>query len=296
MSIKDAAAAIHGEPGKAVVLSILHEGAKEPVTVEIVRRTIDLDTVRGDVRNADGSWNFFLPGHDHIGYVRIVGFAEKTPDDFRAALDWLAANHMRGLVIDLRDNPGGLLEAAAEICDMLIDSGAIVSTCGRDKRPLKVIEASGQGPFTKFPLAVLINQDSASASEIVAACLQDHRRAVIVGERSFGKGTVQEVSELGDHRGMLKLTVASYWRPSGKNIHREHDATAKDVWGVMPDEGYKVVVNEDDFKRLDQARQRRDIFRPGAEKPAGGGKPPTGEDVVDRQLDKAVQCVESKAK
>ena len=249
---------------------------------------VQVETVRGDTRNADGSWNFFLPGHERIGYVRITGFAEKTSADLRKALDWLTAHHMRGLVLDLRDNPGGLLDTAKEVCDMLISSGVIVSTRGRDKQVLSVVKASGKGPFTDFPLAVVINQNSASASEIVAACLQDHHRATIVGQRSYGKGTVQELIDLGDRRGELKLTVASYWRPSEKNIHRRHGATDDDVWGVLPDEGCKVLVSDADHKQYFRWRQERDVYGP-----AGETKHPP-EPLVDRPLEKAVECVEKK--
>ena len=232
MSLDEAVKLIQGDPGTSVALSILHEGQQKPVGVEVVRRMIEVDTVRGDRRNADGLWDFFLPGHDRIGYVRITGFAEKTADDLRQAIDWLTARNMRALILDLRDNPGGLLTSAAEVCDIFIDSGVIVATRGREGQIRQVMVASGKGPFTRFPpVAVLVNQDSASASEIVAACLQDHGRATIVGQRTYGKGTVQEVSDLGDDRGELKLTVAGYWRPSNKNIHRRRGAGENDVLG-----------------------------------------------------------------
>ena len=141
-------------------------------------------------------------------------------------------------------------------------------------------------------MAVLVNQDSASASEIVAACLQDHGRATIVGQRTYGKGTVQEVSDLGDDRGELKLTVASYWRPSNKNIHRRRGAGENDVWGVQPNEGCVVVVEGDELKRLRLDRQERDVFGPGQKpRPPAADAPHATEPVVDRQLAKAVACV-----
>jgi carboxyl-terminal processing protease len=303
MSLKDSVEIMHGKPGTAVALCVLHEGERQPVDLQVVRRTIVVDTVRGDTRNPDGSWNFLLAGREHIGYVRITGFAEKTTDDLRQALDWLADHQMRGLILDVRDNPGGLLDTATEVCDLFLpavdkskkgtadnDAKVIVTTRGREGQVLRRVEASGNGPFTAFPMVVLVNQYSASASEIVAACLQDHHRAQIVGQRTWGKGTVQEVIDLGEHRGELKLTVASYWRPSGKNIHRRHDATPSDTWGVSPDKGCKVVVEGEDFKQLFRWRQQRDVFR-GGEKPhaAPATKPDT---FVDRQLAKAIACVE----
>jgi carboxyl-terminal processing protease len=286
MSLRDSVDAMRGEPGKPVSLLILHEGEKQPLELEVERRMVQVETVCGDARNPDGSWNFFLPGHDRLGYVRLTAFAEKTTADFRQALDWLTAQHMRGLILDLRDNRGGLLETAGEVCDMLIPSGVIVTTRGRDQRIRRTYEASGRGPFTAFPMVVLVNQHSASASEIVAACLQDHQRALIVGQRTFGKGTVQEVTNLGDHRGELKLTVASYWRPSDKNIHRHRGASESDDWGVLPDKGGKVVVQGAEFEQLLRWRQQRDILRPG------GQQHPPAQPFVDRQLLRAVQCLE----
>ena len=250
MSIEEAVKLIQGPLGTSVALSILHEGQQKPASVEVVRRMIEVDTVHGDRRNADGSWDFLLPGHDRIGYVRITGFGEKTAADLRQAMDWLTARQMRALILDLRDNPGGLLTSAVDVCRMFIDKGVIVTTRGREGQIRDGFGAAEKGPFTGFPMAVLVNQDSASASEIVAACLQDHKRATIVGQRTYGKGTVQEVSDLGDERGELKLTVAGYWRPSNKNIQRRHGAGESDVWGVQPNEGCTVVVEGDELKRL----------------------------------------------
>ena len=147
MSLRDAIDRLHGEPGTSVTISVLHEGDKRAVELEMVCRTIVVDTVRGDKHNADGSWNFFLPGHDRIGYVRILSFSEKTADDLRQALDGLTAKRMRGLVLDLRDNPGGLLPSAVNVCDMFLPGGLIVSTA----RPR---QADSRGPACQRPGAV----------------------------------------------------------------------------------------------------------------------------------------------
>ena len=205
---------------------------------------------------------------------------------------------MRGLVLDLRDNPGGLLPAAVGICDMFDSrSGVIVSTRGRDQQILEVWQASGKGPFTGFPMAVLVNHESASASEIVAACLQDHHRAVIVGQRTCGKGTVQEVTDLGDRRGELKLTMASYWRPSGENIHRRHDAGPAGRLGRAPDEGCEVERGRRGVEATGSlaAGSRRFSSRGRFAQRAPATAKPAAAPPVDRQLAKAVAYVEGEA-
>ncbi|KKL05451.1 hypothetical protein LCGC14_2605910, partial [marine sediment metagenome] len=220
-----------------------------------------------------------------IGYVRINGFAEKTPGEMQRAIRWLIEHDMQGLILDLRDNPGGLLTAATDVCDMFIDSGTIVTTRRRDKKISQKIEATAKQTVGHFPIVVLVNHLSASASEIVAACLQDHGRAVVVGKRTWGKGTVQEVIEMPDGQGVLKLTTASYWRPSEKNIHRTKTAKEEDDWGVTPDEGYAVVVEGDELMRLRKWRLKRDVFQP-----TDNGEP--AQPFVDRQLAKALEYLD----
>lgn len=288
MSMKDAVSLMRGKPGDPVEITVLHLGSDKPVDIKIVRAIIKSDTVLGDTRNPDGSWNFFLAGKDRIGYVRITSFGEKTTDDLRTALQWLVAHEMRGLILDLRDDPGGLLSAAIEICDMFIKSGTIVSTRGRDGNILNAWQATGKGEFTGFPMVVLVNHYSASASEIVSACLQDHHRAKIVGERTWGKGTVQQVIELGDRSGALKLTTASYWRPSNKNIHRVHDAPESADWGVKPDEGCEVKVDDDERVKLHLGRRERDTVK-AADNAAAANQDTK---ISDRQLLKAIECLE----
>jgi carboxyl-terminal processing protease len=288
MSIRDAASLLRGKTGDPVNITVLHQGEDKPVEIKIVRAVIQGETVLGDTRNADGSWNYFLPGYDRMGYLRITSFGDETAAELKRAVQWLVDHDMQGLILDLRDDPGGLLPAAIGACDLFIPSGVIVSTRGRDGGKLDSWQASGKGPFTKFPMVVLVNQFSASASEIVAACLQDQHRATIVGQRTYGKGTVQRVIELDDGRGALKLTTASYWRPSNKNIHRRKDAGENDDWGVRPDPGWEVRVEGDDLTRLRLWRMRRDISN--AVETAVKAK---GEDkFMDRQLAKAVECLQ----
>jgi carboxyl-terminal processing protease len=168
---------------------------------------------------------------------------------------------MKALVLDLRFNPGGLLNQAIEVCNLFISSGRIVSTTGRNS-PARVWDARGSGAFEGFPMVVLVNRYSASASEIVSACLQDHKRAVIVGERTWGKGSVQNVIELEEGRSVLKLTTASYRRPSGKNIHRFPNSKDSDEWGVTPDQGYLLKLDDVELADLVRQRRLRDIVQP----------------------------------
>jgi len=166
---------------------------------------------------------------------------------------------MKALVLDLRDNPGGLLSSAVEVSDLFIDSGTIVSTKGRNT-PTKTYEAQKDGQYTDFPMVVMVNGGSASAAEIVSACLQDHKRAQVVGQRSFGKGSVQNILELEDGNSVLKLTVASYLRPSGKNIHRFKNAKDSDEWGVSPNQGLEVKLTPDQYFAYARGRRQRDLL------------------------------------
>jgi carboxyl-terminal processing protease len=286
MSLVDAAKRMRGEPGTAVSLTVVREGETHPIDVEIVRAVIKVDTVLGDTRNPDGTWNYFLEGSERIGYLRINAFAEETYKELARIVPRLIDEGMRGLILDLRNDPGGLLDAGVGTCDLFVDSGVIVTTRNRWGRIRDKYEAHAEGTYLGFPMAVLVNQFSASASEIVAACLQDHGRAIVVGERTFGKGTVQELIELAPDQGMLKLTTASYWRPSGVNIHRHADDTDDDPWGVVPDEGYEVRIEPEALEKLFRARIERDrANRTNGEKPAP---------FEDPQREKAVEYLERK--
>jgi len=295
LSLEDASDRMRGKPGEVVVLTILHANETEPEDVPIVREMIQVRTVLGDTRNVDGTWNYFLEGegYDRIGYLRISAFSEHTDEELEEALDWLVEHDVRALILDLRNNPGGLLDAAIRTCDRFVASGEIVSIRGRDGRIERTFAARKEGTFSGFPMAVLVNQLSASASEIVAACLQDHKRAVVVGEQSYGKGTIQDLIRLQPNQGMLKLTTASYWRPSGKDIHRPEDAPENGQWGVAPDEGYEVRVEGEEVSRLREWRYRRDLYRPDGENNVSGENAPP-DDYFDPQLAKAIEYVQQR--
>lgn len=292
LSLKDAVDYMRGEPDSPVRLAVLHKGQGSPVEIEIVRKVIQVDTVLGDWRRGDDlSWDFFLAGYDRIGYVRIEAFAKGTAEELQRAMRWLEQRGLRGLVLDLRGDPGGLLTAAEKVSDMFVDSGVIVTRRRRDGEIEKL--ATKPGTYLGFPMAVLVDQDSASASEIVAACLQDHARAVVVGQRTWGKGTVQEVITLADNRGALRLTTSGYLRPSRDNIHRQKDDDEHDVWGVMPDEGFQVIVDGEERQRREQWRLRRDLRKLVRGAAEGGGDGDWLSIDNDRQLAKAIGYIEA---
>ncbi len=294
LSLEDAVMMMKGAPGDDVEMMVLHAGAEKPVNVVVRRAVIEVDTVLGDSRDEDDRWNYFLAGDDKIGYIRIVAFSEKTVDELDEALAWLKARNVRALILDLRNNPGGYLKAAVEVCDRFVDEGVIVSTRGR-RREEEVHRATPDATSMHVPMVVMINNGSASASEIVAACLQDHEIATVVGVRSWGKGSVQNVIDLTDGRSALKLTVATYWRPNGHNIHRLPDAKEDDEWGVVPNKGFAVELTEDEFREVVLQRRMRDIVgsTPAAIDNANDGSE-TDEPFVDPQLEKAVEYLREK--
>jgi carboxyl-terminal processing protease len=277
---------LKGAPGVQVTIGVKHSGSDDVETYKMTRDVIRLDTVMGDQHGADGSWSFMLDEPSKIGYLRITHFTKRTATELRDALKALKDQGMKGLVLDLRFNPGGLLQAAVEVCDLFVDDGLIVSTEGRNIEPQKWF-AKPFGTFNGFPMAVLVNRYSASASEIVSACLQDHKRAIVVGERTWGKGSVQNVVELEGGSSALKLTTAAYHRPSGKNIHRFPDAKDSDEWGVMPDDQFGIRFSDEELRNYHEYRQKRDLPKESV---------PERPEFEDRQLAKAIEYIEEQLK
>ena len=300
LQLKDVLHLLRGKAGDEVTVSVRRAGHDQPIDFHLVRAMIKTDSVLGDTRQVDGSWSFMLPGDQRIGYVRISTFGEYTFSEFESALKWLTEQKCRGLILDLRNDPGGLLQSAERICNLFIPKDAlIVSTRGRDARERDRYLATGDGPYQDLPLVVLVNDKSASASEIVAACLQDHQRATIVGERTWGKGTVQSVIPLEGGKSLLKLTIASYWRPSGKNIHRMSTSKETDEWGVKPDAGCEVKLDEKELTAWAEKRRERDVLpMPGDNQAAAAS--PSAEPAIkspaefDPQLQRAVEVLEKK--
>ncbi|MBN2023609.1 MAG: S41 family peptidase [Pirellulales bacterium] len=268
LDMDEAIRKLKGEIGSKVTLTVLHPGQSEPKDIAIKRRRIHVETVLGDRRKADNSWEFMLDPDKRIGYVRVTAFSRQTASELRKALESLTKQKMAGLVLDLRFNPGGLLSSGIEVSDLFLASGRIVSTAGRNTVE-RSWDAHKKDTFEGFPIVVLVNRYTASAAEIVSACLQDHKRAVVMGERTWGKGSVQNVVALENGHSALKLTTAAYRRPSGKNIHRFPDATDEDEWGVTPDEGHELDLSDLELVALLRERRERDIIaaKPAAPKP-----------------------------
>jgi carboxyl-terminal processing protease len=263
MTYEEATSLIRGKPGETVELTVDRPGEKEPKAFTVRREIINIDSVLGDTHDAEDHWSFLIHHDPNIGYIRITTFGEHTVDELGVALKKLRAAGVQGLILDLRNNPGGLVGAAKGVCDYFLPSGkTIVSIRGRGNGNERTFDSEGGDKYLDFPIAVLVNHGSASASEIVAACLQDHDRAVVIGSRSYGKGTVQNVIELPAKEGMMKLTTAEYLRPNRKNINRRPDAKETDEWGVSPNDGLQVKLSTDEELEWMKWRRDRDVVRP----------------------------------
>ena len=310
MPIAEAVDLIQGDPGQKLTLNVLHEGTKEPVDVDLTRAMIHVQSVLGDVRRSDSpeDWDFMLDKENKIAYIRLMTFSETAADELRKAVTQLQSDGVRGVILDLRLNPGGLLKEAVEVSDLFLPEGRIVSTRGRNGQE-ETYDAQEKGtllmPASDYPMVVLINKYSASASEIVAAALQDHKRAVIIGERSYGKGSVQNVIRMENGASALKLTTASYWRPSGKNIHRFPDSKDGDEWGVKPNDGFDIAMKDEERLAYVIYRRERDIIhgKPGSPAPAPlkgvkeiNGKEKDKKPFVDRALNKALEFLRGEIK
>jgi len=216
MTLAEAVKIMRGEPGSQIVLTVIREGAEAPLKFEITRDIIKVKSVKNRLLEKD------------YGYVRISSFQSGTGEGLVDAIDELKKENdapLKGIVLDLRNNPGGVLNAAVDVSDAFIESGLIVYTEGRIKNSEMRFNATPDDIINGAPIVVLINGGSASASEIVAGALQDHKRAIIMGEKSFGKGSVQTILPT-SNGGAVKLTTARYYTPSGRSIQAE---------GIEPD-------------------------------------------------------------
>jgi carboxyl-terminal processing protease len=294
METQDAVKLIMGLPTTKLKLKIEREGEKEPITKELARDTVTVESVHGWKRDPkDDSWDYYVDPKNKIAYLHMSQFSRYTDEEMLAILKKLQKDGVKGLVLDLRFNPGGYLDVVVGICDMFIDDGVIVSVRpGNSRANERTLRGHSEGSYLNFPMVVLVNDGSASASEILAACVQDHGRAVVMGERSFGKGSVQNVEKFPLTGGKIKMTTATFWPPSGRNLNKA-STTGKDEedWGVRPDKGYELKLETAEknelFDRLYNWGNipRRDLPEKEAKK-----------EFKDRQLDMALEYLRGQIK
>ena len=281
MTLMDAVKKLRGKKGTKVTIAILREGLTQLKDFTITRDTIQIKSVKFRVLN------------EKIGYIRVTQFQEQTTSEFRKALQEIEATpHLLGLILDLRNNPGGLLQQAVEMCDEFLNSGLIVYTEGRSESQKMEFKAQTGENSHSYPIIVLVNAGTASGSEIVAGALQDHGRALILGTPTFGKGTVQTIIPLDDGSG-LRLTTAKYFTPNGRSIHAkgiEPDIEVEDRFESSEVETQKVqFLREKDLER----HFRNDE---GKDEPTGEEDTETKEDqdiAADPPLLRAVELIKT---
>jgi len=249
MTLGDAVKIMRGKPGTDIVLTIIRDGETRPIKISITRDIIKVVSVKNRILE---------PGY---GYIRIASFQTRTGANLLEAISTLKKETeggvLKGLVLDLRNNPGGLLNAAVSVSDAFLTDGLIVYTEGRIKHSKMSFKASPADALKGAPIVVLVNAGSASASEIVAGALQDHKRAVIMGQQSFGKGSVQTILQ-NNKGGAVKLTTARYFTPSGRSIQAE---------GITPDivlSKVKLEKLDDDFASIKEKDLNKHLVNPSA--------------------------------
>jgi carboxyl-terminal processing protease len=273
MSLMKAVSMMRGPKGSKVKLSLVREGRAEPFDVDITREIIKVKSVK-DVKTYD----------DRYGYVRLTQFQEGTARELQDAIARLqkeTKGDLQGLVIDLRHDPGGLLNEAVKVADVFLDAGLIVYTEGRSENQKQRFLAQNDGNEPKAPLVVLVDEGSASASEIVAGALQDHKRAVLVGATTFGKGSVQTILPL-DQESALRLTTALYYTPSGRSIQ---------ATGIRPDVEVAREVQVAAAAQPSGAVREKDLSGHIENGPKATDAGPNGALGADAQLDRALDLL-----
>jgi len=257
---------IKGVPDSKVTLTMARKG-REPFQVTLTRKIIVVKAVKPKMLE------------DGVGYIRLTDFTEMV-DQFKEAMKGLQDQGMKALVIDLRFNPGGLLEECVKLADLFLEQGVIVTTKGRTEDDVRVREAKKEGTYPPIPLVLLVNEGTASASEVLAGALRDHGRAALVGARTYGKGSVQTPFALpdGSH---LKLTTARYFTPNGTSVHREE---GKKEFGIDPD--YRIEMSDEEEDKLKKKWNDERISK--------GERPPEEKGFVDHQLQAALEVIRAK--
>jgi carboxyl-terminal processing protease len=297
MSLTCAVRTITGPPGTQVALTIKRPGEEKKKEITITRAKIIVPTIRGWQRTAVGKRLYMIDEEDKIGYVRITSFSGGTADALEKVLTQLEAEGLKGLILDLRFNTGGLLDSAVAVTDKFIEEGLIVST--RPRGLWTYLSARKEKTHPKYPLVVLINSYSASASEIVAGALADerHERAILVGERTHGKGSVQGITQLPEEGARLKYTMAYYHLPSGQRVESrdEMEKEGRNDWGVGPD--IEVKLRNDEIRKMGQIQRDNSVLvQASRDKNKAAVKKHTVEETLaaDPQLAVGVLVIKSK--
>jgi carboxyl-terminal processing protease len=279
MKLNEAVEKITGKPGTEVILTVKREGMDKPIDFKLTRNYVNVESVLGYKRKANANWDYMIDPQNKIAYIRLTQFARNSFRDMRNLMRVLTeTDKIKGFILDLRFNPGGLLDVAFDISDLFIDDGVVVSIRERN-RPEKELAGNSRGSLLDFPMVCLVNGYSASGSEIVAACLQDHDRAYLIGERSYGKGSVQHILDFDG--GEIKLTTATFWRPSKKNLNKSSTSgKEEDEWGVVPNKVLKLTAR--DRVDLDEHLRSTEVIQPN-------GKPSQVKKFDDKQLDEALK-------
>jgi carboxyl-terminal processing protease len=287
MTTEDAVKLIKGKLGTRVKVLVEREGSAKPLEFTLIRNEVEVESVLGHKRTDKDDWNYVVDPENKICYVRLNGFTENTHRDLEKVMKQLYKEGIKGFILDLRFNPGGLLHVSIHVADLFIDDGLIVTIRKRDGTEESYVGKS-DGSYTTFPMVCLVNGQSASASEIVSACLQDHGRAIIMGSRSYGKGSVQHPYNFEDRTSVLKLTTATFWRPSGRNLNKP-DTKGRDTdeWGVTPNKGFALNLSRNEENNLFDQLRDAELIRAGPGK--GAKATPDTPGFQDRQLDMAVE-------
>ena len=273
--VMDAVSKLRGLKGTEVTIRVFHVDDRTYEDITIVRDIIKVKSIVA-AKMVDEKAG--------IAYARMTQFQETTAKELDEAVEDLRTQGMKGLILDLRMNPGGLLNSAVDISDRFIDKGVIVSTRGRAAGTEHEFKASSRATYEDFPLAVLISGRSASASEILTGALQDHKRAVIIGMRSFGKASVQTIFPLENGTSAIKLTTGKYYTPSGRLIHRGPDDTEEDEWGIHPD--IEIEMTFDEMLDMVDAWRKEHVIDQNKNAPNGAANPEDGEgDAVAAEQD-----------
>ncbi len=250
---------ITGPQGTDVTLTVRRDD--KDIIFPLKRARVKIQSVKGITRDENEQWNYWLDRDQGIGYVRITNFQRNTVEDVANVLSQLEAGGMKGAVLDLRGNPGGLLDSAWKLSSLFLKSGdGVVSTKGRDPAENQRLNAPGNGPWADLPIDVLTDENSASASEILAGAIQDNGHGLTIGARTFGKFSVQNLIQLSHTNAKLKLTTARYYLPSGRSLHRE---VTSDTWGVEPNLPVKLVYHE--RVNMYKLRRKADLLGPQKE-------------------------------